>query len=86
MAQVEDPPTLAATMMAPNTVHNIRSLKVLHGGFYMVSGVVLAAEEAYFGSGARTGSVLPSTWFTGTSSSPYQNTTGRNKPSFVRLM
>ena len=28
-------------------------------------------EEAYFGSGARTGSVLPSTWFTGTLLSPY---------------
>src|SRR4051812_8502569 len=45
-----------------------------------------AAEGALSGSGARTGSVFPSTWFTGTSSSPYRNTTGRNRPSSVRLM
>lgn len=38
------------------------------------------------GSGARTGSVLPSTWFTGMDSAPYQNTTGRKRPSLVRLI
>lgn len=38
------------------------------------------------GRGARTGSVLCSTWFTGMDSAPYQNTTGRKRPPSVRLI
>lgn len=62
--------------------------EVLHFSFHLLIGVVLASvvQQAYCGSGARTGSVLPSTWFTGTLSSPYQNTTGRKRLSSVRLM